>query len=271
MFLIMMTISMRGRAKVSNYLDFQKTDQWKIQAVINIAKEIAEQNKIVKMEKLFNTSKKRLGINSQKLKFILKYLFDNKILIEDSKIIKSEALSNENRAEIFKFIKKYPGVNFSALKNNVLPESNLGTGQIIWHLEILMNFRYINKMTFKKYTLYLPYEMAPEQALLYFLLRDRINRKIIKILNDKGSMKQADIPQAINESKGNIYYHIKTLNEEKLLISEKISGNLEARLNAVNKDLLIEIIEDVENKLINLKKKYISSISDSIEEIVKIQ
>lgn len=46
--------------------------------------------------------------------------------------------------------------------------------------------------------------MAPETALSYFLLRNRINRKIIKILNDKGSMKQADIPQVINESKGNV-------------------------------------------------------------------
>ena len=256
---------------MSKLSEARKPDQLEIQAVINIAKELVDKNKIVKLEKLFNIAKKRLGINTQGLNYILKYLLDNKILIEGSKIIKSEALSNENRMVIFKFIKKYPGVNFSALKNNVLPESNLGTGQIIWHLEILMNFRYINKINFKNFTLYLPYEMAPEQALCYFLLRNRINRKIIKILNNKGSMKQADIPQAINESKGNVYYHIKLLNKEKLLISEKISGNLEARLNAINKDLLIEIIEEVENKLINLKKKYISSISECMEEIVKIQ
>lgn len=256
---------------MSKFLDFQKSDQMKIQAVTNIAKEIVEENKIVKMEKLFNIAKRRLGIHTQKLNYILNYLLDNKILIEGSKIIKSEALSNENRAAIFKFIKKYPGVNFSALKNNVLPGSNIGTGQIIWHLEILMNFRYINKMNFKNFTLYLPYEMAPEQALSYFLLRNRLNRNIIKILNDKGSMRQADIPQVINESKGNIYYHIKILNKERLLISEKISGDLEARLNPVNKDLLIEIIEDIEDKLINLKKKYISSISDSMEDIVNIQ
>ena len=136
---------------MSKFLDFQKRDQTKVQAVINIAKEIVEENKIIKMEKLFNIAKKRLGIHNQKLNYILKYLLDNKILIEGSKIIKSEALSNENRAAIFKFIKKYPGVNFSALKNNVLPDSNIGTGQIIWHLEILENFKYINIMNFKPY------------------------------------------------------------------------------------------------------------------------
>ena len=124
----------------------------------------------------------------------------------------------------------------------------MGTGQLLWHLETLMKFKYINKMQFKNYTVFFPYEMANEHAICYFLLRNRINREIIKILNVTGSMRQADIPQKINESKENVYNHIETMVEEKLLIYEKNSAvnfeDFEVRLNPINKDLLIKIIEN---------------------------
>jgi len=246
---------------MSNMSGIQDLDQMEIRAVLEVAKELVYKNRVVKIEDLFNIAKRRLKLKSVGLKLILKYLFENKILIEGSKIIKSEVLSNDVRVLIYKFIQKYPGVNFSALKNNLTSEFDdydikIGTGQLIWHVEVLMKFEFLRKLKFKKYSLYFPYIMEPEHALYYFLLRDQINRKIIKTLIEHGSLRQADIPNIINELKGSVYYHIKTLIKKNILNSETRSGALEVWLKQEKRALIIEILDEIEQRLNELKEKY---------------
>ena len=85
----------------------------------------------------------------------------------------ANVLSNDIRELIFNFIKRYPGVNYSALKNNLFSEFDLndmkmGNGQIAWHLEVLLKFKFIRKLKFKKYVIYFPFEMEPQHAKFYF-------------------------------------------------------------------------------------------------------
>ncbi|MFX1385241.1 MAG: hypothetical protein ACFFBP_22735 [Promethearchaeota archaeon] len=262
---------------MSSISGIQDLDQMEIRAVLEVAKELVYKNRVVKIEVLFNIAKRRLKLKSLGLKLILKYLFENKILVEGSKIIKSEVLSNEMRALIYKFIQKYPGVNFSALKNNLTSEFDeydikMGTGQLIWHVEILMKYEFLRKIEFKKYTLYFPYIMDPEHAKYYFLLRDQINRKIIKTLIEKDSLKQADIPNIINELKGSVYYHIKSLKKENILNSETRSGALEVWLNQEKRALIIEILDEIEQKLSELKEKYnVKKVEDKEDIEEKIE
>ena len=246
-------------SEISSVPDLQEME---VQAVVDFAKEIVEKNKTVKMEQLFNVAKKRLKLNDLGLKRILKYLFDNKILIEGSKIIKSEVLSNEIRGMIFNFVKIYPGINFSALRNNLFKEfdkndTNIGTGQIIWHLEVLLKFKCLKKVEYKNYTLYSPYNMDTEQVIYYFLLRDKINRKVIDALIENEPLKQADIPKIINELKGSVYYHLEIMKTEKILKSEKKqdAGAIEVCIESNKKSSIMEIYNDIENKLQKLNEK----------------
>ncbi|MFX0073242.1 MAG: hypothetical protein ACFFAO_19355 [Candidatus Hermodarchaeota archaeon] len=235
--------------------------QTEAQAVLEIAKELAGKNKTLNIERLFDTARRRLKTHPQGLKKLLKHLFENKILVEGSKLIKSEVLENEIRDLIYKFLKKYPGVNFSALKNNLFSEfgkddMNVGTGQMLWHLGVLLKFEFIVKFEYKNYTLYFPYEMKSEEALFYFLLRDSINRKIIYTIVENEPIKQAEIPEIINELKGTVYYHLNTMKEEKIVFSEKKAGGLEVCINPKKKGLIIEMIGEIEKKLEILKEKY---------------
>jgi len=222
-----------------------------IQEVLGIAKELARQNKIIQPALLYKIAKRRLKLESETLLSIINLLLKNKILIEGSKLLKQEVLLNPYRVDIFRFIKTYPGVHFSVIRKKVFSEGGKtgSTGQFIWHIEVLMKFNFIKRIQVKNYSLFLSSDMDEELGIYYFLLRDRINRKIVIYLNNNEPIEQAQIPNKILESKGSVYYHIKTLEEYKVLLLEKNNdtGNKEVRLDQEKKELFIKISNDIEN------------------------
>lgn len=119
-----------------------------------------------------------------------------------------------------------------------------------------------------------PYDIKPEHALYYFLLRNRINRKILYVLVENESIKQAEIPKLINELKGSVYYHINSMIEEKIIVSEKKEGMLEISLNPYRKGVIIEILGEIESKFEKLKKKHdnkedkpLKPLTDKVEDV----
>ena len=235
-----------------------------INAVMQIAEELINENKIIQMEKLFNIVKKRLKMSPLSIVSIINYLRKNAQIVERSKLLKEDVLSNIYREIIFNFINKYPGINFSNLMQFSFQEYKLTTdkkinkgsvGQFDWHLNILMKFKFIRKIEFKNYSLFIPYKMEDKKGIYYFLLRDSINRKIIHVLTKEKQIKSSKIHRLIKESRSSVYYHVNVINEYDLVILEKISGILVVRLNSDNKDLILNIIDDIELKLFELKEK----------------
>jgi len=235
-----------------------------INAVMQIAEELVNRNKIIQMEKLFRIVKKRLKMSPLTIVSIITYLRRNAQIVERSKMLKDDVLSNTYRKIIFNFINKYPGINFSNLMQFSFQEYKLTTdkkinkgsvGQFDWHLNILMKFKFIRKIEFKNYSLFIPYKMEDKKGIYYFLLRDSINRKIIHVLTKEKQIKSSKIHRLIKESRSSVYYHINVINEYDFVILEKISGNLVVRLNPHNKDLIVNIVDDIELKLSELKEK----------------
>ena len=235
-----------------------------INAVMQIAEELVNRNKIIQMEKLFRIVKKRLKMSPLTIVSIITYLRRNAQIVERSKMLKDDVLSNTYRKIIFNFINKYPGINFSNLRQFSFQEYKLTTdkkinkgsvGQFDWHLNILMKFKFIRKIEFKNYSLFIPYKMEDKKGIYYFLLRDSINRKIIHVLTKEKQIKSSKIHRLIKESRSSVYYHVNVINEYDLVILEKISGNLVVRLNPHNKDLIVNIVDDIELKLSELKEK----------------
>ena len=160
-----------------------------VRRVIEIAEEIMSKNKVLNIETLYNISKKSLKLPRNGLLFIIQFLINKKILIEGSKFSRETVLSNPTRRGLYNYVRANPGAHFSILRRNALPDESGSSGQLVWHLEMLLNFNYIYKVKVGNYTVFLPIEMEIELGIINFLLRDKINRKIVDLLKTQSSIK----------------------------------------------------------------------------------
>ncbi|TXT61224.1 MAG: hypothetical protein BAJALOKI2v1_40016 [Promethearchaeota archaeon] len=182
-----------------------------VQKVIQIAEELTEENKILNIENLYSLAKRRLRIPRKGLLKIIQYLLNKKVLVEGSKYTKESVLDNEYRRLIYTYITRNPGVYFSQLKRDLLSDAEgeeASSGQLIWHLEMLLKFKYIKKLKVKNYSIFLPIEMADEVGRISFLMNDQINRKIVELLYESGQMKMAGVYKKINEQREHVYYRL---------------------------------------------------------------
>lgn len=242
-------------------------DQSSIDAVISIAEYIIKKNRIIKIDKLFKRAKRELDLDSRVLLTIIKRLFKEKYLVEGSKLIKQELLKNPYRAAIYYFIKKVPGVNFSAIKKFAPSNKNIetiekinkddlefrNTGQFIWHLEVLLKFGCIKKISYKKYSLFIPAKMNSEMGILHFLLRNKKYNLLLSYLIQNNSIEQKEIPNIINIPEGNVYYLKKNLKELNLIYSKKSGRSSLIFLNSEKRDILNNVFKDIRVNLLKLK------------------
>jgi len=198
-----------------------REDHPSVKRVIEIAEEIMRKNKILNIENLYNLAKKRLKIPRNGLLHIIQFLINKKILIEGSKFSKETVLSNFIRKKIYNYIRINPGVHFSILRKKALPEEKGSSGQLVWHLEMLLKFDYIKKIKVGNYTVFLPFDMSEEMGRIIFLLRDRITYKVMTLLTEEKNVVKSEIYKKINEKREDVYYRISNLiNHDFLTFSE---------------------------------------------------
>ncbi len=215
-----------------------------VQRVIELAKEIMSQNKILTVERLLNVSKKVLNIPQPGLFSIIQFLIKNHVLIDGSKFSRESVLDNYLRKNILEYIRLNGCVHFSLLRKEVLSArgGNLGSsGQLIWHLEMLMKFNYIKKIKVGNYTIFLPIEMDTELGIINFLLQDKINRKIVGLLIEKKSVKNYEVFKKIDEDRGKVNYRIKNLINYEIICYNKDSDK-ETYVNPDKQEKVINIL-----------------------------
>jgi len=216
-----------------------------VKRVLEIAEEVMNQNKVLNIETLYNIAKKRLKIPRNGLLFIIQFLINEKILIEGSKFSKETVLSNNNRKRICDYIETNPGLHFSILRKFALPDAR-SSGQLIWHLEMLIKFNYIKKFKVGNYTVYIPFKMHEEVGRIIFLLRDRINNKLIRLLAKKETLIKSEIYKVLEEKRVDVYYRITHLIENNM-ISLSETSDKEICINSNEKELIIEILNHQKN------------------------
>ncbi|MFX1337931.1 MAG: hypothetical protein ACFFDK_04925 [Promethearchaeota archaeon] len=184
-----------------------------VQKVIQIAEEIIDQNKPLTTEILYNTAKKRLNLTRRGLLSIIQLLFNKKILVEGSKYTRDSILQNHYRRKIYNFIRANLGAHFSLIRKEVLSgEDKSGSaGQLIWHLEMLLKFKFIKKVKIGNFTLFLPNDVDDKLAMPHFLLRDEVNKKIITLYIENKQLNKADIYKLLEEPREHIYYRLNNL------------------------------------------------------------
>ena len=215
-----------------------------VQGVLEIAKELIEQNKTLNTELLYNTAKKKLGIPRRGLLTIIQTLLNRKILVEGSKYTKTTVLDNRFRRMLYEFIKSNLGTHFSHIKTHLdfsKERKDVSPGRLIWHLEMLLKFNLIKKVKIKNYTLFLPTEVSEDEGIVHFILRDEINFKIITKLLKKDFVKVADIYKVIEEKRELVYYRVKNLIEFEILIFEE-ANNKYVAINPKIKNVINNIM-----------------------------
>ncbi len=228
-------------------------DHPSVQSVIEIAQEIISDNRVLDTETLYNIAKNRLQIPHRGLLRIIQFLINKKILVEGSKFTKDLVLNNVNRKRIYNFITSHIGVHFSIIKKVLFDaesDKSGSTGQLLWHLKMLIKFNYIKKIRFKKYTLFIPVEIDHKVGIIFFLLRDKINKKIVNLLINEQKVEKSEIYKHINEQRELVYYRINDLTDHEIITQSREEDCI-INLNQHNKELVVQIY----NNIINLKKR----------------
>jgi len=234
-------------------------DHPSVKRVLEIAEEIMRKNKILNIENLYNLAKKRLKIPRNGLLSIIQFLINKKILIEGSKFSKETVLSNYIRNGIYNYIRINPGVHFSILRKKALPEEKGSSGQLVWHLEMLLKFNYIRKIKVGNYTVFLPFDIDKKVGKILFILRDRINYKVLQLLFKENTMIRSEIYKEIEEKREDVYYRINNLIDQEIIIVSA-SSDKEICINQNTKELISDILES--------SKLYIEKNKSSKEEEV---
>lgn len=217
-----------------------------IQRVIEIAEEIVSENKLLTAEILFKSAKKRLNLSRRGLISIIQLLFNRKILVEGSKFTKDSVLSNTYRSGIYNYIRSNLGTHFSKIRKEIF-SGNEGTGsagQLIWHLEMLIKFTLIKKIKVGNYTIFLPIDIDEDVGLIYFLINDPINKKILELLVEHESIQQPTVYKLINEKRELVYYRINNLIDFDIIFISEEDDNNNIRLNTNKKKVIIQILEN---------------------------
>jgi hypothetical protein len=226
-----------------------------VQRVIEIAKEVINNNNVLDTELLYALAKRRLKFPRKGLLSIIQLLINKKVLVEGSKYTKDEILNNKYRLNLYNFLTSYLGAHFSTIRKQIITDNSgsLGSsGQLIWHLEMLIKFNYIKKIKIKNYTVFLPYEIDEEIGLLHFVLHDEIYLKIIQLLISNEKLKKSEVHKLVNEKRETIYYRINNLIEFNIIESSGDKTSL--ILNSIKKDDIISIIKIFSQNKFQIKK-----------------
>jgi len=199
------------------------SDNPTVKKVIKLANEILAEGRLLNIEYLYRRAKRELHIPREGLLTIIQYLVNKKIIIDGSKFTKDTILDNEIRNLIYIFVQDNIGLHFSGIKRNLIKNvkgDQMGTGQLIWHLEMLLKFKLIKSFMVGNHTIFIPVEFDENIAKIYYLARNSIRNKILRYLISKKLSTRPEICKAIKESRENVYYHIKVLTENDYIINK---------------------------------------------------
>ncbi len=182
-----------------------------------------EENKILPVLKSI-CSKTGFNISEHGIKLVLKNLVSSKCFVEGSRITKREVLNNQNRADIYGYIKMNPGIHFT----NITKHLNLHNYLTRWHLDVLLKFEYIWNENIGNIEAFFDSDIPKEDGKIIHLLSREKVRLILDFLR--------------NDNNDNITRY-------------KVSKALKMHLNTVNK--YISLLEDYKILHINSRKNTI--------------
>jgi predicted transcriptional regulator len=221
-------------------------DHPNVQEVIRIAEDIMKKNQVLNLENLYHVAKRSLKLPRNGLLSIIQFLINKKILIEGTKFSKKTVLMNRNRQEIHQLIQNKGAVHFSHIRKIIkfdMYGKELSSGQLIWHLEMLIKFNHIKKVKFGNYSVFLPIDVDEELGLLIFILNDEINKKILETIVNNEPIKRSELYGQISEKRENVYYHLNLLFHSNIIIEDKEESD-RISINSTKEEILKKMLKE---------------------------
>ena len=136
----------------------------------------------------------------------------------DIKLTKEDVLENPKRKSIFEFINKNPGTYYF----QIVKELDMGSHLVVWHVDILLEFNFINMIEEDNHELYFNPQIKPEMArIIYYMTNDK-SKKILDYLkaNNTGITK-TEISKNLEMHPSTVKKYITILKKHQLVQSIK--------------------------------------------------
>lgn len=150
-------------------------------------------------------------------------------------ILRRDAIfDNVNRARIYQVIADFPGLCYHEL----MEKTKLHTGTLVYHLDVLEREKLVRSFPegrLRRYRLHSNQENKSAEE----ISRDingaayALRSKILKVVREKDEITQKEICGVLGVNKQIVSYHIKNLEQEKLLRTER--KGLTKRCHAIEK------------------------------------
>ena len=193
--------------------------------VLNIIQEYLNKNRTfnkIEIVPFINAkiAKKKINISYNGICEILKSLVEKNIIVEGSKLIKYDILSNLSRKKIYEFITKNPGVHF----NKLVKSLNISVFSVEWHLNILLKFNLIRKVKIENFDAYFDSKLpSKNDEILHIISREKCKEIIQYIVkqNNEGYSKNY-LSKELKIHFNTISKYIEKLEEFGLLLKKEL-------------------------------------------------
>lgn len=129
-----------------------------------------------------------------------------------------EVLENENRNKIIDLILEQPGIHF----NELLRQTGLAAGNLVWHLDILETYKVIGKKRIGKFVAYFPYyQKNPISNLDIKLSKSKLTLEILEMIEKEPGLWSNLITKRFKVDHKTIQYHVNKLKELELINFKK--------------------------------------------------
>lgn len=197
---------------ITGNVDF---DPWKEKEVRRSGKEgLNEEDRIIIpyiVAGILSISLLGIALHREDLRFLLLSLLTLPLY---SRMERSEILDQSTRNDIFTRVVSEPGVNYSAIKSKL----GLGTGSLVYHLEVLEREGYIRskkemgrKMFFPKST------VVPTDSISSILPPSPLQEKILEYLKENGPKTRREIEEGLALKRQTVVYSIRNLERKGLV------------------------------------------------------
>jgi predicted transcriptional regulator len=212
--------------------------------ILSIVQEYLNQNKFFNMKKVIYFVDTKLKAASVDLNFraiekILNSLVKKKLILEGTKLSRSDILENETRKKIYEFIIKNPGAYF----NRIVSELEINKAVVVWHIEMLEKFAFIKKEKIENHEIFFEVNFNVKNKKFRFLTTKEKTREIIAYLkhHDYGITK-THLSNELGMHHNTISKYLQQLENFNIVISKKPYKNT---LYFLNENLLESLNLDV--------------------------
>lgn len=196
--------------------------------VLNVIIEYLDDNKAFRLNDILPFISSRFAatsknINMDGIKKILNSLIKKKVVVEGSKLTRDSVLDNQNRFELYSFIKRNPGLYF----NSIIERTHVSKYVVYTHLQVLMKFGLIKSEKIDNNVIYFDSSLPLEVVMPIHFASKKKTKKIMSYLKENNiGVTKTQISNDLGIHLTTTEKYLEILVKYDYIIKEKISGKM---------------------------------------------